>query len=213
MFTKQQSKNYLFLTLLIAVLVVLSIALAAWWNPMSWGIWNSIFHKQTQNPIVCTMDAKLCPDGSYVSRQGPKCEFADCPKLIGGDKDAHGCLPAAGYSWCEVKQKCLRVWEEPCDATATEATRCTDSDGGKNIYVRGVATTKDSIHGGTIHMTSDDCTIKDDTDYVIGAASCSGNNCYINESYCEEAKIWTGTVDGHEYIECPSGCKDGTCIK
>lgn len=29
--------------------------------------------------IFCTMDAKACPDGSYVSRQGPDCEFAPCP--------------------------------------------------------------------------------------------------------------------------------------
>ena len=36
------------------------------------------------------------------------------PKLIGGDRDEHGCLPAAGYTWCEPKQKCLRTWEEPC---------------------------------------------------------------------------------------------------
>lgn len=28
---------------------------------------------------VCTADAKLCPDGSYVPRTGPKCEFASCP--------------------------------------------------------------------------------------------------------------------------------------
>jgi hypothetical protein len=35
---------------------------------------------------------------------------------IGGDRDEHGCLPAAGYSWCELKQKCLREWEEPCSA-------------------------------------------------------------------------------------------------
>jgi hypothetical protein len=39
------------------------------------------------------------------------------PKLIGGDKDKHGCLTGAGYSWCEVKNKCLRVWEESCQAT------------------------------------------------------------------------------------------------
>lgn len=31
------------------------------------------------NQIACTMDAKQCPDGSYVGRQGPKCEFAKCP--------------------------------------------------------------------------------------------------------------------------------------
>lgn len=29
--------------------------------------------------VVCTMDAKLCPDGSSVGRTGPNCEFAACP--------------------------------------------------------------------------------------------------------------------------------------
>lgn len=27
---------------------------------------------------VCTMDAKICPDGSAVGRQGPRCEFSAC---------------------------------------------------------------------------------------------------------------------------------------
>lgn len=30
-------------------------------------------------PVACTLDAKLCPDGSYVGRIGPRCEFAPCP--------------------------------------------------------------------------------------------------------------------------------------
>jgi len=29
--------------------------------------------------IACTMEAKLCPDGSAVGRTGPNCEFAPCP--------------------------------------------------------------------------------------------------------------------------------------
>ncbi|MEY2641239.1 MAG: hypothetical protein RL150_632 [Candidatus Parcubacteria bacterium] len=29
--------------------------------------------------VACTMDAKICPDGSAVGRQGPNCEFAKCP--------------------------------------------------------------------------------------------------------------------------------------
>lgn len=33
------------------------------------------------NPIACTMEAMLCPDGSYVGRTGPKCEFAQCPSV------------------------------------------------------------------------------------------------------------------------------------
>jgi hypothetical protein len=28
---------------------------------------------------VCTMEAKICPDGSAVGRTGPHCEFAACP--------------------------------------------------------------------------------------------------------------------------------------
>jgi hypothetical protein len=32
--------------------------------------------------VVCTMEAKLCPDGvTYVGRSGPKCEFAACPSV------------------------------------------------------------------------------------------------------------------------------------
>lgn len=39
---------------------------------------------QTQPPfsdegVACTMDAKMCPDGSYVGRVAPLCEFAPCP--------------------------------------------------------------------------------------------------------------------------------------
>lgn len=35
-------------------------------------------------------------------------------QVVGGDKDEHGCIGSAGYSWCEEKQKCLRTWEESC---------------------------------------------------------------------------------------------------
>lgn len=34
---------------------------------------------RTDDGVVCTADAKLCPDGSYVGRTGPRCEFAPCP--------------------------------------------------------------------------------------------------------------------------------------
>lgn len=30
-------------------------------------------------PKACTQEAKLCPDGSYVGREGSNCEFAPCP--------------------------------------------------------------------------------------------------------------------------------------
>jgi len=35
--------------------------------------------KNSQEPVACTQEAKLCPDGSYVGRTGPNCEFDECP--------------------------------------------------------------------------------------------------------------------------------------
>lgn len=32
----------------------------------------------TPEPIACTMEAKICPDGSAVGRSGPSCAFAPC---------------------------------------------------------------------------------------------------------------------------------------
>ena len=31
--------------------------------------------------------------------------------IVGSDKDVHGCIGSAGYSWCERTEKCERPWE------------------------------------------------------------------------------------------------------
>ena len=46
----------------------------------------------TQTPAVapeigCTLEAKICPDGSAVGRTGPLCEFAPCPKNTTSSSD------------------------------------------------------------------------------------------------------------------------------
>lgn len=40
-----------------------------------------IFYEGIAEPpaTACTQEAKQCPDGSYVGRTGPNCEFAPCP--------------------------------------------------------------------------------------------------------------------------------------
>jgi hypothetical protein len=32
--------------------------------------------------VACAQDARLCPDGTYVGRTGPNCEFMSCPNGI-----------------------------------------------------------------------------------------------------------------------------------
>jgi hypothetical protein len=35
-------------------------------------------------------------------------------ELVGGDRDEHGCIPSAGYSWCQPLAQCIRAWETNC---------------------------------------------------------------------------------------------------
>jgi|SRR3989344_5238816 len=54
---------------------------------ISAGIFLAISMKQdTDGDVACTMEARLCPDGSAVGRTGPNCEFASCPSENLGDE-------------------------------------------------------------------------------------------------------------------------------
>lgn len=57
--------------------------------------------------VACTADAKLCPDGSYVSRVPPSCEFALCPSSTATPSATAAPSPSAtpqgtNYSKAEV---------------------------------------------------------------------------------------------------------------
>lgn len=43
------------------------------------GLWYFQSQSQKREPSMCTQEAKLCSDGSYVGRSGPNCEFTACP--------------------------------------------------------------------------------------------------------------------------------------
>lgn len=46
---------------------------------ISYSVLSIVSNNKEPASVFCTMDAKLCPDGSYVGRIGPNCEFATCP--------------------------------------------------------------------------------------------------------------------------------------
>ena len=47
----------------------------------------------------------------------------------GSDRDSHGCIGSAGYTWCDASQKCIRPWEENCTALPQTVGNGTDSHG------------------------------------------------------------------------------------
>lgn len=55
-------------------IIIVIIAIGA----VGFVVWRENFKLRDQ--IACTMEAKLCSDGSYIGRTGPNCEFAPCLK-------------------------------------------------------------------------------------------------------------------------------------
>lgn len=51
--------------------------------------------------------------------------------MPGSDRDSHGCVASAGYTWCSQKNKCLRSWEESCDGKNLEEKK--NSEAGDKI--------------------------------------------------------------------------------
>ena len=37
---------------------------------------------------------------------------ADTVHVVGDDKDKHGCIASAGYTWSETQKDCIRLWEK-----------------------------------------------------------------------------------------------------
>jgi hypothetical protein len=67
--------------------------------------------------VMCTMDAKVCPDGSYVGRVGPRCEFAACPSENEGEALEVQCSE-------EMKRvdSCIEIYAPVCASVQVECT-------------------------------------------------------------------------------------------
>ena len=68
---------------------------------------------------ACTQDAKQCPDGSFVGRTGPNCQFTACPTL-----------KPSSYKQCKSNADCPSRYI--CEAT--EGTGIISSEGGDNSF-------------------------------------------------------------------------------
>lgn len=59
--------------------------------------------------VMCTMDAKMCSDGSFVGRVAPSCAFAPCPDEV---------PPSSGEIVCTSEQReaeaCIEIYAPVC---------------------------------------------------------------------------------------------------
>ncbi len=83
--------------------------------------------------VFCTQEAKQCPDGSYVGRVGPRCEFATCPGGDGSEEENWKTFsdPESGVSF-RYPETFGTTYIHPVDwpprvAIVSEPFRCTEA--------------------------------------------------------------------------------------
>jgi hypothetical protein len=65
--------------ILIIVVAVFAIGIFMYMNNPAPTEYGNGTGTEEEEPVFCTQEAMLCPDGSYVGRVPPTCEFAQCP--------------------------------------------------------------------------------------------------------------------------------------
>jgi hypothetical protein len=66
----KKSSHLMIIAIILAVIAVIAVAVYV--------IGMKYFPSKSKQ-VACTLEAKICPDGSSVGRTGPNCEFAACP--------------------------------------------------------------------------------------------------------------------------------------
>jgi len=84
------NKKIIFVILIIAIFLIAVLRLISLEDTWVCDGDSWVMHGQPSSPMpitpcgqsrACTMEAKICPDGSAVGRSGPNCEFAACPEV------------------------------------------------------------------------------------------------------------------------------------
>lgn len=63
-------KHTLFISILSLFVLIIGLSLAFFFDQL----------RKEPTQVACTQEARMCPNGSFVSRTGPHCEFSPCPK-------------------------------------------------------------------------------------------------------------------------------------
>ncbi|TSC62816.1 MAG: hypothetical protein G01um101448_365 [Parcubacteria group bacterium Gr01-1014_48] len=168
------------------------------------GGWYFLFRKQivNRNPddggthVVCTQDAKLCPDGSYVSRTGPNCEFAPCPD--GEAKSEEAVIDTSNWKTYRNEEYGFEVryprgWSPPYYVLCPEGSGCIPflileerKDGFMSTPREGLAFGMGSPEYGTLGEMGEDGIRRTKVDFAgtradVIAVDCDGGDCVYSE--------------------------------
>jgi len=102
---------------------------------IGWRCTGTVPPADTDSGTACTMEAKICPDGSAVGRNGPNCEFTPCPTEAlceggtcpaddnqkttcpAGSRDADACIQIYDPVCATVQIQCIKARCNPIKQT------------------------------------------------------------------------------------------------
>ena len=76
--------------------------------------------------LICA-GALLTGCGNGGKKEAETSERKEKEAVVGSDKDEHGCIASAGYTWSEVQKDCIRLWEKGVRMNAVD-------DAGKTLF-------------------------------------------------------------------------------
>jgi len=154
-------------------------------------------NKKIIGAIVVMLLLVLGIGGYYFYQKQPNQELSpsETPTpsnqvIVGGDRDEHGCIGSAGYSWCEPKNKCLRIWEEACYISAQQ-----------EIQYRLAQKYSKPVSDVTLKVN------KETPDYMAGSVSFAAQGLPSPGEggmflAAKEGNMWTLVYDGNGSIDC-----------
>ena len=77
--------------------------------------------------LICA-GALLTGCGNGGKKEAETSERKKKEAVVGSDKDEHGCIASAGYTWSEVQKDCIRLWEKGVRMNAVD-------DAGKTLFL------------------------------------------------------------------------------
>ncbi|MDN3706730.1 hypothetical protein QW060_20480 [Myroides ceti] len=129
-----------------------------------------------------------------IFKQNDVTEKADdqINELMGGEKDEHGCIVSAGYTWSEVTQNCIRVFEEGYRLNPINDLQ---EDENSSVISAFVVFDKEKTKAEIFLPQNDSGIVLEKKEEDI----------YANEQYKLDAKKYTLAVDDVIRFEAPKG--------
>jgi hypothetical protein len=136
---------------------------------------------------ACTLEAKICSDGTAVGRSGPNCEFAACPVASGAVK---ACVDSGGTA---ITISCCNAVNDFPNSCISNICGCLPADS-KNIKICNCGESKCFNGEGcvspnlniTIYCTNNNCAPQE----VMAGAGTLVRGCYRDLNECAKDAGW-----------------------